>query len=76
MTGKLLAPPNHHSYNRRIEEMLRTPECAGLSEAEYRARIELVRDPEAVEQWRQEATRRTVWARKTEKAAAPAEKKA
>ena len=72
VTGKLLAPPNHHSYNRRIEEMLRTPECAGLSEAEYRSRIEVVRDPEAVEQWRQEATRRTVWVRKPEKPAAAA----
>lgn len=61
VTGKLLAPPNHHSFNRRVLEMLATPECAGLTEAEYRARIERVTDPEAIEQWRAEASKQTVW---------------
>lgn len=61
VTGKLLAPPNHHSFNRRVLEMLSTPECAGLTEAEYRARIERVTDPEAIEQWRAEASKQTVW---------------
>jgi len=61
VTGKLLAPPNHHSYNRRIAEMMETPECAGLSESEYRSRIEIVSDPEAIEQWRREAARKTLY---------------
>jgi hypothetical protein len=72
VTGKLIAPPNHHSFNRRVEEMLRLPECAGMSEAEYRARIERVADPELVEQWRKEASRQTVFVLKTGKPAAPA----
>ena len=73
VTGKLLAPPNHHSFNRRVEEMLRTPECAGMSEAEYRARIERVADPELVEQWRKEASKQTVYVLKAAKPApAPA----
>ena len=71
VTGKLIAPPNHHSFNRRVEEMLRQPECAGMSEAEYRARIERVADPELVEQWRKEASKQTVFVLKTEKPAAP-----
>jgi len=65
VTGRLLAPPNHHSFNRRVEEMLRTPECAGMSEAEYRARIERVADPELVEQWRKEASKQTVYVLKS-----------
>lgn len=68
-TGKLLAPPNHHSYNKRIQAMLRG-ECAGRSEEEYRARIELVNTPEAIEQWRQEASKQTVYIRKPDPAAA------
>ncbi|MGI5869684.1 MAG: hypothetical protein ACOX9C_09620 [Kiritimatiellia bacterium] len=64
-TGKLLAPPNHHSYNKRIQAMLRS-ECAGRSEEEYRARIELISDPETIEQWRQEASKQTVYFRKPE----------
>ena len=68
-TGKLLAPPNHHSYNKRIQAMLRG-ECAGRSEEEYRARIELVNTPEAIEQWRQEAAKQTVYVRKPEPAPA------
>lgn len=64
-TGKLLAPPNHHSYNKRIQAMLRG-ECAGHTEEEYRARIELVNSPEAIEQWRQEASKQIVYVRKPE----------
>ncbi len=59
-TGKLLAPPNHHSYNKKIQWMLRT-ECAGKSEEAYRARIELVSTPEAIEQWKQESSKQTVY---------------
>ena len=59
-TGKLLAPPNHHSYNKVIQQMLRT-ECAGTSEEAYRARIELVNTPEAIEQWKQEASQQVVY---------------
>ena len=59
-TGKLLAPPNHHSYNIKIQQMLRT-ECAGKSEDEYRARIELLNDPEMVERWRKENSKQIVY---------------
>ncbi len=59
-TGKLLAPPNHHSYNKKILSMLRT-ECAGKSEEAYRSRIELVNTPEAIEQWKQESSKQTVY---------------
>lgn len=62
-TGKLLAPPNHHSYNKAIQKMLRTA-CADTSEEDYRARIELIDTPEAIEQWKQEASQQVVYSAK------------
>ena len=75
VTGRLLGPPNDHGYNRRVLEALRDPACRGLSEAEYRARIELVSDPALVEEWRAAQTTRTVYVRRAPAApaAAPAE---
>lgn len=78
-TGKLIAPPNHHSYNKRILQMLRS-ECAGKSEEEYRSRIELVADPALIDQWRADCSKQTVYSLKSQtphKAApaAPATKK-
>jgi hypothetical protein len=63
VTGALLAPPNHHSFNQRVTEMLRG-ECRHMSEAEYRAKIETVHDAELVEQWREASRVRTVYRRK------------
>ena len=70
LSGELLGPPNLHGYDARIREMIRT-RYPNMSEAAYRARIEIVRDPEAVEAWRQSATKKVVFRRKGE-ADAPA----
>lgn len=67
LTGELLGPPNHHSYQSKIREVLHS-RFPGMSEAEYRSRIEMVRDPEIIEQWRQSATKQTLY---FEKDAAP-----
>ena len=68
VTGELLGPPNLHGYDSRIREMLRT-RCPGMSEAAYRARIEMVRDSDTIEQWRAGATKKTVYRRKGEESA-------
>lgn len=60
LTGELLGPPNHHSYARRVQEMLHD-KFPGMSEEEYRRKIEIVRDPEVVEQWRNEAKKKVVF---------------
>ena len=65
VTGELLGPPNLHGYDSRIREMLRT-RCSGMSEAAYRARIEMVRDSDTIEQWRAGATKKVVYRRKGE----------
>ena len=70
LSGELLGPPNLHGYDARIREMIRT-RYPNMSEAAYRARIEIVRDQEAVEAWRQSATKKIVFRKKGE-ADAPA----
>jgi hypothetical protein len=63
LSGELLGPPNHHSFNTRVHEMLRIryPE---MSEEAYRRKIESVREPEAIEQWRQACTMKKIYRRK------------
>ena len=68
LTGELLGPPNHHSYAHRVQEML-TDRFPGMSEEEYRRHIEMVRDPEVVEQWREQCKHRRVYRRKPEPSA-------
>ncbi len=63
LSGTLLGPPNHHGFNTKVNEMLRT-RYTDMSEENYRARIETVRDPEVIEQWRQQCTKKFVYRRK------------
>ena len=52
MSGEHLGPPNHHSYNERIREV-HAARYANMSMEEYRSRIVLQHDAEAVEAWRE-----------------------
>ena len=70
LTGELLGPPNLHGYDARIREMLRT-RFPDMSEQAYRARIEMVRDSDVIEQWRASAVKKTIYKKKGE-ADAPA----
>lgn len=63
LSGELLGPPNHHSYKTKVHEMLRR--YPNMTEDAYRSRIETVRDPEAIEQWRQQCTKKKVYRLKT-----------
>jgi hypothetical protein len=60
LSGVLLGPPNVHEFNSAVKEMVRTrfPE---MSEERYRSHIEMVRDSDTIEQWRQSATKKTVY---------------
>ena len=69
LTGELLGPPNHHSYAHRVQEML-ADRFPGMTEEEYRRHIEMVRDPEVVEQWREQCKHKRVFRRKPEDAGA------
>jgi hypothetical protein len=67
MTGELLAPPNHHSFNTRVHEMLRT-KFPNMSEEAYRRKIESVREPEVIEEWRKSCTKKKIYRRKVAEA--------
>ncbi len=54
LSGALLGPPNHHSYAEKLQEIHRA-RFARMPLEEYRSHIEMVRDPEAVEQWKEES---------------------
>ena len=65
LSGVLLGPPNIHEFNSVVKEMIRT-RYPDMSEAQYRAHIEMVRDAESIEAWRQSATKKTVFFAKGE----------
>jgi len=62
-SGRLLGPPNHHAYNENLLQA-RAEVAPDLSLDEYRQQIETVRDPEAIERWKQEASRATLYHRR------------
>lgn len=70
LSGVLLGPPNVHEFNSTVREMIRTryPE---MTEEQYRAHIEMVREPEAIEEWRKGATKKTIFVAKGAGEAAP-----
>jgi hypothetical protein len=70
LSGVWLGPPNLHAFNATVREMVRT-RYPDMTEAEYRARIEIVRDAEAIEEWRRGAVRQTVYTRAGAPEAAP-----
>lgn len=71
LSGELLGPPNHHSYNDRVAA-LHAERYPSMSLDEYRQRIETVRDEALIEQWREACRKQTVFRRK---AKSPAEGK-
>lgn len=60
LSGTLLGPPNHHSYRERVDQV-RGERYSHMSAAEYEDRIKVVRDPEAIEQWKTESSRSTAY---------------
>ena len=60
LSGVLLGPPNIHEFNATVREMIRT-RYPDMSEEQYRSRIEMVRDADAIEEWRKGATKKTVF---------------
>ena len=69
LTGELLGPPNLHATGSRIREMAQR---LGMDENGYRARLLTLHDQEAVEAWRQCATKKTFYKLKTSTPKEPA----
>jgi hypothetical protein len=60
LSGELLGPPNHHSYSEKLQELHRT-RFSHMAQEAYESRVEMVHDPEVVEQWKQASCRQTVY---------------
>jgi hypothetical protein len=56
LSGELIGPPNHHTFGPRLQEVLRT-RFPHLSMDAYRQKLETVRDPALIEQWREQSRR-------------------
>lgn len=54
MSGELLGPPNYHGYQEKLHELHRS-RFSHLPLDVYRSKIEIVRDPAVVEQWKEQA---------------------
>lgn len=59
-TGVLLGPPNHHSYTEKLNE-LHQSRFPHLSLEEYKRNVEVLKDEELIEQWREESRKQTLY---------------
>ncbi|MFA5264178.1 MAG: hypothetical protein WC378_10145 [Opitutaceae bacterium] len=72
VTGELLAPPNYHRYNQIVQQHF-AARINRMPFEVFRAKIESVRDPEAVNQWLEKMRKITRYTWKLDRpAAAPA----
>lgn len=65
ISGILLGPPNIHDFNSVIKEVLAV-RFPNMSEEEYRSKIEIVRDEALINEWRAQATKKTLYFSKSE----------
>jgi len=61
LSSTLLGPTNHHDYQRRLRNLYEQRFSRRMSFADYQRQIEIVNDPAAVEQWKEEARKVTTF---------------
>jgi len=69
-SGRLLGPPNHHGFAAALSET-HAELFPAMSVDEYRGQLEMVHDPAAIEQWKQEFSKRRVYVLKAEPESPP-----
>lgn len=67
--GEWVGAPNHHSYRHRVAELAAR---AGMPERDFLKTLEICRDPESIEAWKQSVTHQTVYRLKLQAPAEPA----
>ncbi len=55
LSGTLLGPTNHHSYQAQLRNLYEQRFSRRMSFADYQRKIDIVSDPVAVEQWKEQA---------------------
>ncbi|MDI6775091.1 MAG: hypothetical protein QME60_06825 [Verrucomicrobiota bacterium] len=63
LSGALIGPPNHHSYSEALRE-IHASRFPDMSFEEYSRRVEIVRDPALIEQWKEQVRRQILFKRK------------
>lgn len=58
LTNEWVGAPNHHNYRHRVAELAAR---AGMSEKDYLKTVEMCRDQESIDAWKQTETVRTVY---------------
>jgi hypothetical protein len=61
LSGTLLGPTNHHSYQARLRNLYEQRFGRRMSFGDYQRQIEIVSDPAAVEQWKEAARKITTF---------------
>ena len=61
LSRTLLGPTNHHSYQARLRNLYEQRFSRRMSFADYQRQIEIISDPVAVEQWKEEARKVTTF---------------
>jgi hypothetical protein len=61
LSGTLLGPTNHHSYQARLRNLYEQRFSRRMNFAEYQRQIDIMSDPAAVEQWKEEARKVTTF---------------
>lgn len=66
LSGTLLGPTNHHAYQPQLRGLYEQRFSRRMSFAEYQKQIEIVNDPAAVEQWKEQARNVTTYTTKSQ----------
>jgi hypothetical protein len=61
LSRTLLGPTNHHSYQARLRNLYEQRFSRRMSFGDYQRQIEIITDPAAVEQWKEEARKVTTF---------------
>jgi hypothetical protein len=65
LTGELLGPPNSHHYTTRLHEIWKS-RFSSMLWTDYLSRVQLLRDEESLEKWKEQAKFKTVYRLKAE----------
>jgi hypothetical protein len=61
LSGTILGPTNHHDYQKRLRALYEQRFSRRMNFADYQRQIEIVNDPQLVEQWKEDARKITTY---------------
>jgi hypothetical protein len=61
LSGTILGPTNHHDYQKRLRGLYEQRFSRRMNFADYQRQIEIVNDPQLVEQWKEDARKITTY---------------